>query len=98
MSLSVESLPTESPTVISAEDLHRTLLKAHLIGNLARMKFIEALRIRDCGVAEDLVAALRSLGYSAKAARHRIDRATERVVSDAGEVTEEAILAEALRL
>ncbi len=34
----------DSPTVIiSVEDLHRTLQQAHLIGNLARRKFLEAL-------------------------------------------------------
>ena len=33
----------DSAPVISVEDLHRTLQQAHLIGNLARRKFLEAL-------------------------------------------------------
>ncbi len=33
----------DSPTVISAHDLHEMLLQAHVIGNQARRKFLEGL-------------------------------------------------------
>ncbi len=46
-----------------------------------------------------LIAALRSLGYSASEARCRVDRATSKLGPSFGdgEVSEEKVLAEALR-
>ncbi len=59
----------------------------------------EESRIRDSYHAEDLVAALRSLGYSARESRRRVDRARVTLTQTCGsaDVAEEAILAEALR-
>ena len=44
MTLSQARPTTEPPTAISAQELHETLLKANVIGNQARGKFIRALR------------------------------------------------------
>ncbi len=64
----------------------------------------EESRIRDSYNAEDLVtgdliAALRSLGYSAEEAQRRVDRASAKLTGGCAgaEVAEEEILAEALR-
>ena len=46
---------------------------------------------------EDLVSALRNLGYPEKRARQRIERAIETLESEAEPVTEEKILTTALR-
>ena len=48
-------------------------------------------------IAEGLIAAVRGLGYSAKQARCRVDRATTKLTRGVAEVAEEEILAEALR-
>ena len=39
-----ESPPARPIPVVSAEELHRTLLKAHALGNQSRRRFIDALR------------------------------------------------------
>ena len=55
--------------------------------------------IRDSHNAGDLIAALRSLGYSAEEAHCRVDRASTKLTGGCGSavVAEEEILAEALR-
>lgn len=55
--------------------------------------------IPDSHSAGDLIAALRSLGYSDSEARCRVDRATTKLGFSFGiaEVSEEEVLAEALR-
>ncbi len=59
----------------------------------------EESRIRDSHDAEDLIAALRSLGYSAEEAQRRVECASGKLTGGCAgaEVADEEILAEALR-
>ena len=73
------------------------------LSSLARSIVVESTAVDsestavDSRILEDLVSALRHVGYPEKRARERIDRAIAKLASNGEQITEEKILTTAFR-
>jgi hypothetical protein len=84
----MEKLATLPKVVVAESESARTQTVA---------RATECTVVHSVEIDEGLVCALRSLGYNRDQARRRVERATVKLRSKSAQVTDEEILAEALR-